>query len=125
MKKNKRILVTGGSGMVGRHLQEILPDAEYLNSTCDLRDIQSILNLFRKNTPTHVIHLAAKVGGIQDNIAMPAEFFDDNVLMNTNILRACKAFNVERFTAILSTCAYPDKMQSYPMIEKDLLNIIT
>jgi GDP-L-fucose synthase len=75
------------------------------------------------NPPTHVIHLAAKVGGIQDNIAKPAEYFDDNILINTHILRASLKHKVKRFIGILSTCIYPDfgDLPMYPMLEKDML----
>jgi len=122
-KKNKNILVTGGTGMVGKHLQKILPNARYIGSEVDLRDVNATLNFFRSLPPSdnlHVIHLAAKVGGIQDNLDKPAEFFDDNILMNTNLLKVCKAFGVKRFTGILSTCIYPDVVENYPMTESDL-----
>ena len=115
-----RVLVTGGTGMVGKHLQEILPDAIYIGSEVDLRDWQVVNEYFNKTKPTHVIHLAAKVGGIQDNISSPAEYFDDNILMNMNVLKASKLYGVKRFVGVLSTCIYPDVVESYPMIEEDL-----
>lgn len=115
------ILVTGGTGMVGKHLQEILPDATYIGSKdYDLRDWVQVNSLFEKYQPTRVIHLAARVGGIQDNMARPAEFFDDNILINTHILKICNMHGVKRFTAILSTCIYPDTVESYPMKEEDM-----
>tara|TARA_R100000544_G_C2225799_1_gene60587 strand:- start:725 stop:1615 length:891 start_codon:yes stop_codon:yes gene_type:complete len=117
----KRILVTGGSGLVGKHLQEILPSATYLSSKdCDLTDIKMVRWMISSYTPDVVIHLAAKVGGIQDNIKYPADYFDDNVLMNTNILKVCKEYDVKRFVGILSTCIYPNIVENYPMTEEDL-----
>ena len=116
-----KILVTGGKGMVGKHLQEILPEAVYIGSRdYDLRDWLDVEKLFEIYNPTHVIHLAAKVGGIQDNLAKPAEYFDDNILINTNVLKMCKWYNVKRFVGILSTCIYPDIVEKYPMKEKDM-----
>ena len=115
-----KILVTGGTGMVGKHLKSILPNASYVGSEFDLRDWIETENLFETYKPTHVIHLAAKVGGIRDNIAKPADYFDDNILMNTNVINMCKIYNVERFTGVLSTCIYPDKVENYPMTEDDL-----
>ena len=116
-----KILITGGSGMVGKHLQEILPNATYIGSKdCDLTSWKEVEYMMFLNTPYHVIHLAAKVGGIQDNIAKPAEYFDDNILMNTHILKASKQFKVKRFTGILSTCIYPDVVENYPMKEEDM-----
>ena len=83
-----KVLITGGNGMVGKHLQEILPEAIYVGSKdYDLRDWLDVENLFETFKPTHVIHLAAKVGGIQDNINKPDEYFDDNLLININVLR--------------------------------------
>ena len=118
MKSN--ILVTGGTGMVGRHLKEIMPDAIYIGSNIDLRDWIAVDTLFEKIKPICVIHLAAKVGGIQENIEKPAEFFDDNILMNTHILKASYKHNVKKFTGVLSTCIYPDIVENYPMKEKDM-----
>ena len=89
-----KILVTGGTGMVGKHLKSILPNAVYVGSEFDLRDWIETENLFETYKPTHVIHLAAKVGGIRDNIAKPAEYFDDNILMNTNVINMCKILNI-------------------------------
>ena len=115
------ILVTGGSGMVGKHLKKILPDAIYVGSKdYDLRNWLEVEDLFEKYTPTHVIHLAAKVGGIQDNINKPAEYFDDNILINTHILKASYKHKVKKVIGILSTCIYPDKVDKYPMREEDL-----
>ena len=114
-----KILITGGTSTVGKHLKEILPDAIYVSSKiCDLTDIKNVRKLISSNTPDIVIHLAAKVGGIQDNIAKPAEYFDDNILMNTNILKVSHEYKVKRFIGILSTCIYPDKVNSYPMKEE-------
>jgi len=116
-----RIVVTGGSGLVGKHLQEILPDAFYLSSKdCDLTDIKKVRWMISSYTPDIVVHLAAKVGGIQDNLKYPADYFDDNVLINTNIVKVCKEYNIKRFIGILSTCIYPSVVDNYPMTEEDL-----
>jgi len=116
-----KILVTGGSGLVGKYLQKILPDATYLSSKdCDLRDQRQVYDLFDALKPTTVIHLAAKVGGIKDNIAKPAEYFEDNILMNTNLLKVSYEYGVKQFIGVLSTCIYPDKVDNYPMKEEDM-----
>ena len=119
MSMNKKILITGGTSTVGKHLKEILPNAIYISSKdCDLTDIKAVRWIISSYTPDIVIHLAAKVGGIQDNIAKPAEYFDDNVIMNTNILKVSHEYKVKRFIGILSTCIYPDKLNLYPMKEE-------
>ena len=117
------ILVTGGTGMVGRHLQEYLPEATFIGSAdCDLTDKVAVRRLFNNKYDT-VIHLAAKVGGIQDNIANPLDFLEANLQMNTNIVMEAQRHGVERFIGIGSTCVYPDKLDDsqYPMSE-DLLH---
>lgn len=116
----RKILITGGTGMVGKHLKKLIPDGYYIGKEVDLRDINQIDILFKNNNFTHVIHLAAKVGGIKDNINNPADYYDDNILINTNIVRVSKKYNIDRFLGILSTCIYPDKVNSYPMKEEIL-----
>jgi len=117
---NNQILITGGSSMVAKHLQSILPEAIYLSSKdCDLENYNQTFNLIKDVKPDRVIHLAAKVGGIMDNINNPVDFFEKNIYINTNILKACFHNNVFNFTGILSTCIYPDKVtdDQYPMKE--------
>ena len=116
-----KILVTGGTGQVGKHLQEILPNATYLSSTdCDLRVKEQVYSLFKEFKPTTVIHLAAKVGGISENVSKPADYFTDNIMMNTNLVEASKDFGINQFIALLSTCIFPDvlPLDHYPMKEQ-------
>ena len=118
-----KILVTGGSGLVGRHLQDVLPEATYVSSSAyDLTDMKEVKEMMIDFEPNIVIHLAARVGGIVDNINYPVDYLEENVLMNTNVLKACHEFNVEKVIAILSTCIYPDVVDTYPMKEEDLFN---
>ena len=118
-----RALVTGGSGLVGQHLQDILPEAVYISSKdYDLTDLKQVRVMMSDYKPNSVIHLAARVGGIVDNINHPVDYLEENVLMNTNILKACHEFDVEKVIAILSTCVYPDVVETYPMKEEDLFN---
>jgi GDP-L-fucose synthase len=118
----RKILVTGGSGLVGNHLREILPEATYISSKdYDLTSETDVKNLF-ENQWTHVVHLAARVGGILENINHPAEFIEQNLLMNTLLLKYARLNNIPRLTAILSTCIYPDVYEKYPLAEEDLHN---
>ena len=90
------ILVTGGSSMAGKHLQKVLPKAIYLSSKeCDLQDLEQTSKLFKQIKPQAVIHLAAKVGGIMDNIKNPVNFFDDNILFLSFV------HNIVRFYTII------------------------
>jgi GDP-L-fucose synthase len=116
----KKILVTGGSGLVGRHLKEILPDANYISSKdYNLISENDVKNLCEQGWD-HIIHLAARVGGIIENINFPAEFIEQNLLMNTLLLKYARLNEVPRLTAILSTCIYPDVFDNYPLTEEDL-----
>ena len=119
--KYEKILVTGGSGMVGKSLQKIMPNAIYISSKdYDLTNSESIWKMLHTIGPDAIVHLAAKVGGIIDNINKPAEYFTDNMLMNTMLMDYAYHKGVDRFIGILSTCIYPDVVDSYPMIETDL-----
>lgn len=117
----KKLLVTGGTGQVGKELQTFLPDAVYIGSRdVNLMDQSSVNQYFRLNKFDSVIHLAAKVGGLMDNIQNPAIFYDYNVLINTNVLKSARENGVSRFISILSTCIYPDEIAEYPIKESDL-----
>jgi GDP-L-fucose synthase len=118
MSVYSRILVTGGSGMVGKSLRKILPNAEYISSTMyDLTKEPDVVRMYEVYQPAAVIHLAARVGGIMDNINKPAEYFDDNIIMNTLVVRHAHQHGVKRFIGILSTCIYPDNILRYPITE--------
>ena len=120
--KNIKVVVTGGSGMVGRSLKKIMPNAIYLSSSdYDLTTEVGVSQMYMDLNPNTVIHLAAKVGGIIDNINKPSTYFTDNILMNTLLLEYARHNGVERFVGILSTCIYPDKVDNYPMTE-DMLH---
>jgi len=118
-----KIVVTGGNGLVGKHLQDILPDAIYVSSKdYDLTQSYQVHRLMYKERPDIVIHLAARVGGILDNITNPVDYLEQNILINTNVLKHCHQFNVGKVISILSTCIYPDVVDTYPMKEEVLFN---
>ena len=107
--------------MVGRHLRQIMPDLTYLSSRdCDLTSEKEVNSLLRREKPDGIIHLAAKVGGILQNINYPADFYDKNIKMNSNLLIGAREYGVKNFLAILSTCIYPDTVDNYPMTEQDV-----
>lgn len=119
--KYTKIIVTGGSGMVGKSLQKILPNAIYLSSKdYNLYNEADVINMYSTLQPDCVIHLAAKVGGIMDNINHPGIYYTQNILMNTLLIEYARIYNVKRFIGILSTCIYPDQLELYPLKESDL-----
>lgn len=118
---NTKIVVTGGSGMVGQALKKIMPNAIYLSSKdCDLTDLNQTILMIKKYEPDTIIHIAAKVGGIIENLKYPVEFLEENIYINTNLCKAAHICNVKNFMAVLSTCIYPEKAIKYPMTEEQL-----
>lgn len=118
---NQKILVTGGDGLVGNALR-ILDDPEHIFVTradADLTDFEATLSLFERVSPTHVIHLAALVGGIGGNIMSSGDFFRRNILINANVLESARLVGVERLVSFMSTCVFPDRA-SYPLTVEQL-----
>ena len=120
------ILVTGGSGLVGRALQEIQKDYiqhrfYFLSSQdVDLTNFQISKEVFSKINPQMVIHLAACVGGLFKNMNYKVDMFEKNMLINLNVLKICHDLGVSKVVSCLSTCIFPDKT-SYP-INEDMLH---
>ena len=118
-----KILITGGSGLVGKAIQEIVkenPKYIFTNSKdADLSDYQSCFNLLERHRPNKVIHLAANVGGLFKNMEQKVGMFEKNLLMNYNIVKCCHIFGIKKFIGCLSTCIFPDKT-SYPINESML-----
>jgi GDP-L-fucose synthase len=117
-----KILITGGSGMVGESFKLTLPDAIYISSKdFDLREKEQVHAMFDRYRPKRVIHLASRVGGVLANMTNLGSFYYDNVMINTNVLEACRLFDVEKALSCLSTCVYPDK-STYPLTEDQIHN---
>jgi GDP-L-fucose synthase len=116
--KNKKILVTGGTGMIGSALKKVLPDAVYISSKdYNLKYFEEANQMFTDHRPDYVIHLAARVGGVKANTDYIGEFFLDNTLININVLECARKFNTKKIVSLLSTCVYPDDV-SYPLTEE-------
>ena len=104
----KKILVTGGSGMVGNALKTIIPDATFLSSKqVNLINQKETMDFFMHEQPTHVIHLAARVGGIKANMENLGDFYYENTMINTNVLESSRVCGVDKVLSMLSTCVYP------------------
>ena len=120
-----KILITGGTGLVGTALQHEIDldyyDVTFLSSKdCDLIDYQSTYRIFKAIEPDIVIHLAANVGGLFKNMNFKADMLNDNLIINFNVLKCCHHFKVKKVVSCLSTCIFPDKT-TYP-INEDMLH---
>ena len=117
-----KILVTGGSGMVGSAFKHVKTDHEIVlvgSRQYDLTSSDETWDMFKDERPDAVIHLAAKVGGVKGNTDYVADFFFDNIMINTNVLQAANDFKVPRVVSLLSTCIYPDNPK-YPLTEDQI-----
>jgi GDP-L-fucose synthase len=121
----EKILITGGTGLVGSAIKSISNlyenyDFVFLSSKdCNLLDFNETFALFEKEKPTFVIHLAANVGGLFKNMKYKVDMLESNLLINLNVLKAAHLMKVKKLVACLSTCIFPDNT-SYPINEEML-----
>ena len=114
-------LVTGSTGLLGSEILRENPNSIGLTSKdCDLIESNHAILSLEPGCIDTVIHCAARVGGVKANTDYVADFFDDNVRMNMNVLEACREKNL-KLVSVLSTCIYPDAPYvKYPLTEDQL-----
>ena len=121
-----KILLTGGSGMVGSNILEhksrkfhnvIAPTSHDLN----LLDPENIKTFLKTEKPDLIIHAAGKVGGIQANINNPIAFLLDNLKMGTDLIYSSFEIGIPYFINIASSCMYP-KDALNPLNEEMILS---
>lgn len=122
-----KVLVTGGTGLVGSAIKSISGDFDgytfhFLSSKdCDLTDYGKTRELFEEIKPDYVIHLAANVGGLFKNMNQKVQMYEVNTLINLNVLKCSHEVGVKKCVSCLSTCIFPDKTE-YPIDETMLHN---
>jgi GDP-L-fucose synthase len=124
---DRRVLVTGGAGFLGRYVVARLEAAGARNivvprrADYDLREKARVIAALRDSQPHIVIHLAASVGGIGANRANPGTFFYENAIMGIQLLEQARLAGVDKFVTIGTVCSYP-KFAPVPFREDDLWN---
>lgn len=125
----ERIVVTGGAGFLGRHLQQQLRSRGVspenllipLIEDYDLTKEGDVVRMYEQMEPTLVIHLAAEVGGIGANQANPGRFFYANMAMGLHLIEQARIRQLRKFVQVGTICAYP-KFTPVPFKEEDLWN---
>lgn len=123
--QDKKVVVTGGAGFLGRGVVRLLKQrgchrifvtrsAQY-----DLRNLSAIKRMLKKDDPDVILHLAAVVGGIGANRENPGKFFYDNIIMGIQLIDQAYRHGVGKFVAVGTICAYP-KFTPVPFKEENL-----
>jgi GDP-L-fucose synthase len=126
MNKNSKIFVAGHRGLVGSAIVRSLKAAGYTNlltvthAELDLTDIGAVYAFFKKHEPEHVFLAAAKVAGIEGNLAQPVQMLMNNTLIQNNVLWSAHNFGVKKLLFLGSSCIYP-RLCPQPIKEEYLL----
>ena len=113
MELNSKIYVAGHNGMVGSAIVRKLKDEGYTNlilkthDNLDLTNQKDVQHFFDLYEPDYVFLAAAKVGGIVANNTYPAEFINNNLLIQTNIIHQSYTHDVKKLLFLGSSCIYP------------------
>jgi len=113
MEKTSHILVTGGSGMVGRALLARLRADGYTavlapsSKQLDLRDQVATQRYFAEHRIDYVFHLAGHIGGIGASVSYPVEFLYENLMIAVNGVNAARSAGVSKLVFLSSSCVYP------------------
>ena len=122
----KKVLVTGGTGFLGRTLTRYLHDLNYEvfsigSKYWDLRNQNLCDTLLSQVEPDVIIHAAGSVGGIGANQENPGKFMYENMIMGANMIEASRTHEIEKFVLLGTVCAYP-KHTPVPFSESELWN---
>ena len=127
MRKNYKIFVTGHNGMVGRSLVKFFNNMKFgklilaSRRKLDLENFDKVKIFLKKTKPQIIINCAGRVGGIMANYSYPTEFLNENILIQTNLIKGAHENNIKHFINLGSSCIYP-KNSKQPIKEDYLLS---
>jgi len=125
MDLDTRIVVTGGTGFLGRHVMDALRARGYRravklgSSNFDLTLQSEVSRMIEELEPQAIVHLAATVGGIGANSERPGTFFYRNLMMGTMLMEHARRADVRKFLNVGTICSYP-KFTTVPFREDAL-----
>ena len=119
-----KYVVTGGTGFLGRHLVSRLEAAGHTvavprSASCDLLQLEQVLDFLTRERPDRVVHSAAYYGGLGINVVEPATIYFRNITMGANLFEAARQVDSIRKVVVVGTaCSYPGKLENL-MREED------
>ncbi len=120
MDANTRVFVAGGDTLIGAALLRQLDNRGFTNvvgrgeDEPDLRDAHAVETFFAETRPECVFLAAGRSGGIKCNQEHPAQLMLDNLLVQTNVVKAAHEAGVQDLLYLASSCSYP-KHTEQPM----------
>jgi GDP-L-fucose synthase len=128
LKPSDKILITGGTGLVGSALNSRLASLGYSNVAsvgtrdCNLLNASQVEELFAGLQPDYVFHMAARVHGLGGNAKYKSDVLVENTIMNINVIEASRRQNVKKIVAMGSGCVYPDLKNTEELFEEYVFN---
>lgn len=126
IRPDARILITGGTGLVGRALDKELANEGFSNVTavgsrdCDLRNSEAVSKMISDVSPEYVFHLAARVHGIGGNTLYKSDILYENVMINSNVVEFSRRAGVKKIVAMGSGCVYPELKDQDELFENQI-----
>jgi GDP-L-fucose synthase len=113
MENSARIYVAGHTGLAGSALVRALRESGFQNlilrshRELELTNQEAVAHFFAQERPQYVFLAAAKVGGILANKTCPADFIEQNLAIQSNVILQAQRAGVKRLLFLGSSCIYP------------------
>ena len=127
MNKKLKVFIAGHNGMVGRSLTNYLKKKEFgkiitaSRKRLNLENYDKVNRFIKQKRPDIIINCAGRVGGILANSTFPTEFLNENIDIQSNLIKSSFKNKIDHFINLGSSCIYP-KNSKQPIKEKYLLS---